>query len=56
MILNEQQRKELEAASVPLIKWINENCHPHVQVIVDPYSAELVEGVARIVNSTFIKD
>jgi hypothetical protein len=55
-ILNSRQTKEMEEAAKPLIKWLNENCHPHVVVIVDPGSAELLEGIARIKCEEFIKD
>ncbi len=34
-----------EEAARPLIKWLNENCHPHVSVIVTPTNAELLEGL-----------
>jgi len=34
-----------EEAARPLIKWLNENYHPHVTVIVTPTSAELLEGL-----------
>jgi hypothetical protein len=56
MILSEQQRIGFEAAARPLIKWLNENCHPHVIVTVDCGSAELSEGVCRAVVEDYIKD
>ena len=45
MILTKQQQKEFETAARPLIKWLNENCHPHVIAIVEPERVELTEGV-----------
>lgn len=45
MIANKQQQKEFEALTRPVIEWLNNNCHPHVSVIVTPTNAELVEGV-----------
>ena len=45
MIMNEAQRAEFEALARPVMKWLNENCHPHVTVLVDPTSAQLHEGV-----------
>jgi hypothetical protein len=36
---------DFKSASMPLIKWLNENHHPHVSVIVTPTSAELCEGL-----------
>jgi len=29
----------------PLMQWLNDNCHPHVKVILDSVTAELVEGL-----------
>lgn len=37
--------KEFQAIVRPLIKWLNDNYHPHVTVIVTPTNAELVEGL-----------
>lgn len=56
MILTEEQIKEFEVAAEPLIKWLNDNCHPHCKVIVENDSAELVEDSCRIKNDKHIKD
>ncbi len=50
MTLTDEQHESFKEAAKPLIKWLNENCHPHVKVIVTPIDAELVEGtcVARV--------
>jgi len=58
MILTKEQTKRLEKASEPLIKFLNdvEIFHPHVRVIVNNGSAELVEGVARIINEKYLVD
>lgn len=45
MVLNEKRRKEFEAITRPLIKWLNDNCHPHVTIIADCSYAELLESV-----------
>ena len=45
MILDKQQQKGFEAAVQPLIKWLNENCHPYVVAIITPSRAELHEGI-----------
>ncbi len=39
---------ELKMASVPLIKYMCENHHPHVTAIVTPTSVELLEGQISI--------
>lgn len=56
MTLTEQQIEELKEAAKPLIKWLNENCRPHVTVLVEPTGAELVEGVAAVQVTEFLKD
>jgi len=44
MVLNDQQCAEFEALTVPLLKFLCENFHPHVSVVVTPTTAELLEG------------
>jgi len=56
MILNETERKEFEIVVRPLIKWLNDNCHPHVSVIADCSHAELLEGVNSFVTEDYLRD
>ena len=56
MILKEEQTYEFEKLTKPLIKWLNENCHPHTTVIIDYDSAELSEGICAIRTKEFIRD
>jgi hypothetical protein len=56
VILTEQQRHDFEMAARPLIKWLNENCHPHVVAIVDPGFAALNEGICGVPVTDYIKD
>lgn len=56
MILTKRQREEFEAVARPLIKWLNENCHPHVTVIIKPGRAELTEGIYSIPIEDYIPD
>lgn len=44
MIVTKTQQETFLAAARPLLQWLNENCHPHVTVIVSPDRAELLEG------------
>lgn len=46
MKLTKEQVKQLKEASGPLIKFLSENFNPHVIVVVDSSSCELLEGVA----------
>ena len=36
----------LREAALPLMQWLNDNCHPHCTVMVDSERIELVEGLA----------
>lgn len=45
-----------EAASKPLIQWLNENANPHASVIVDCTSAELLTGEISVHTEEFLKD
>lgn len=36
--------QEFEDKTRAVIKWLNDNMHPHAKVIITPTSAELVEG------------
>ena len=46
MTLTEEQLTELRAAAMPLMQWLNDNCHPHVAAIIDSEHIELVEELA----------
>ncbi len=56
MIFTEQQRKEFEEVVRPLIKFMNDNCHPHVTTVVTNARAELSEGIINFVTDEYIKD
>lgn len=56
MILTEEKRKEFEEVVKPVMKWLNENCHPHVHIIISTTNAELSEGVSAIHTMEFVKD
>lgn len=56
MTLSEPQQHEMLEAAKPLIKWMNENCHPHCTAIVDQTRIELMEGVASNKIEEFLKD
>lgn len=48
MGLTPEQRTELESLSKPLMQWITDNGHPHMKLIIENESAELVEGIVGI--------
>lgn len=56
MIMTEQQRLEFESITRPVIEWVNNNCHPHVTVIIDSTSSELSEGITVYTTKDYIRD
>jgi len=56
MILTKEQIADLEEAAKPLVKYLCDNHHPHMTVVVDCGSAEIMEGKARVKIEEFIKD
>ena len=42
--MKKDEIEEFEALARPMIKWLNDNWHPHVTVIITPTSAELLSG------------
>lgn len=56
MILTKEKTDEMLEAAKPLIKWLNENTHPHCQCFVDNAGVALLEGVAVRRTEEFIRD
>jgi hypothetical protein len=48
--MDEKLISEFKALSDPLIEFLNSNFHPHVQVVIDPVSAELFESIVNHVT------
>jgi len=47
---------DLKKLAEPLMKWLAENHHPHMKVLIDSGSVELLEGVECINDDQFIRD
>jgi hypothetical protein len=56
MILTKEQTDAFVEAARPLIKWLNENGHPHVRAIVELDGAALTEGICSRTVADYIKD
>jgi len=56
MIMTEQQREQLEKVSRPVMEFLSDNFHPHVKVIIDYSSAELLESSVRVVTEDYVMD
>jgi hypothetical protein len=50
------KEEDFRKAAEPLIKFICENYHPHVTVIVTPLGAEVLEGIRSIRCEKFLVD
>jgi len=46
MTLTPEQLVALKEAAIPLMQWLNDNCHPHCTAIMDSEHVELLEGLA----------
>lgn len=53
---NLTKQEEFDALAKPLIKFINDNYHPHVSMIIDGTHAEVLEGVMVVSTDEFVKD
>lgn len=57
MTIKKERTDQLKEASLPLIKLLNEEYHPHVTVIITPTSVELLEGICVVPEIyDFVKD
>lgn len=52
----DRKRQDFEELARPLVKWLNENYHPHVVVHIEPTGAQLYEGIIGVPVMDFIKD
>lgn len=55
MKLTEEQQGQMLEAAKPLIKWMNDNCHPHCSANVDQNTVELTEGIAMERTDEFVR-
>jgi hypothetical protein len=56
MVLTKEQIKELEEVSKPLMKFLSDNFHPHIKVIVESNTVEILEGSAMVRNDDYTID
>ncbi len=54
--MEKEKIDEFEVLARPLIKFINDNHHPHTSIIITPTSAEVVSGEYAIHTQDYIKD
>lgn len=56
MTITEEQREEMLEAAKPLIQFLNTHGNPHVYILVDTISAQLLEGIAVVRTLEYLKD
>lgn len=52
----EEKDEKFEKAAEPMIKYLAENHHPHMQVLIDSTSAILLEQERMYTNSSYVVD
>lgn len=55
-MVNHARADEFKCLCDPLIKWLNDNFHPHVSVYITPTSAELSSGETAYTTEAFLRD
>ena len=55
-MLTKEQIENMKKASEPLMKWLNEEGHPHMTAIVTTTDCEIMEGLATHKTFEFVKD
>lgn len=55
-MMNTKQREEFNVLADAMIKFLNDNGHPHMSIIIDTSRAEVVEGICAYVTQEHIKD
>lgn len=53
---NQEKFSGFEEAVRPAMKWIAENCHPHMKIVIESNVAELVEGQKTLVTNEYLVD
>ena len=56
MIATKEQMEELEVLATPLIKFLNDNYHPHIVITVTPSGVKIAEEFVALVIEDYIKD
>lgn len=54
--MSKEKLAEFEAVAKPLIKWLNDNHHPHTTIIITPDRAEIMEVILAFPTTDYIRD
>lgn len=55
MIYTKETMKSFKEIVEPVMKWLNENCHPHTSIVIGSDIAELMEGQITHHTEQFLK-
>ena len=53
---NQEKFEGFDEAVRPAMKWIAENCHTHMKIVIESNVAELVEGQKTLVTDEYLVD
>lgn len=53
---DEERYNGFEEVVSPVMKWLAESCHPHMKIIIESNTSELVEGQASFTTDKFLTD
>jgi len=54
--MTEEKRKEFEEITKPIMKWLNDNFHPHAQINITTTHCEMLFGEASYTTDEFVQD
>ena len=54
--MEKEKKESLEKVVRPVIKWLNENQHPHTKIIIYSNNFKLLEGIIGMTINDYIKD
>lgn len=54
--MTQEQKEQFEEKARELMKWLNENGHPHMSIIITPTTAELLEGCIAFTTEEYLRD
>jgi len=56
LLAKKELQESFESTTEPVIKWLNDNQHPHTKIIITHTAAELFEGLKSHVTEKYLKD
>ncbi len=56
MTLTKEEVAKFREAIKPLVKFLNDTCHPHAKITVDATGAQIYEGLATARIEEYLKD